>query len=616
VLGGGGGALQTFNGAVSPGNNVDIVADLRWQGNGNLVLRGNVNLAPGGVSGTHVLEIGIGGQPSFFSINGVISGAGSNLIKTGNQPLVLNGLNTYTGTTTLSSTGTLPATGTTFAGILVGTDVLPNTPGALGNSNTPLLINTSDDTQNIVGVGLSGQVTFGRDIIVQNPADNTSISIFGNTPYTAKITGGIGIVGGGTNRITQLQAINTGRLELLGSITSSANTFVRVGDNATTAVRAGVVYFGADANGYSANTYTGSTFLDAARIVIGADSLYTGPANNLTIISGPFGSSSLLFGSGSSNSGTTIGSDGANRIIANRLASMGTDANLTTTFEGRGNLTFINTNNFGTGGAFDLHTGGTLRNRTFAVNTTQGAVQFDSDLISSGAQGANLLKTGSGILTVGGTNSAYNKKTDDGNYGTSWFIDAGVLRVTSDVNLGQRPSRNRGWAPVLTRWLVWPRMCVCVAACPFRRRLVHHFPPVHPDGGQHALKCPACQHLRPKALPITGAFGLSKIGNRHTWCSTPPRTPIPASPLATSTAAAASSARQMTSGTSVRHRRSHPQRRRPARSGHGRHRTSGCDGQFRRRRDTTSPSAAPQALFQGMTVTGTNMSLAVRSSPM
>jgi hypothetical protein len=69
--------------------------------------------------------------------------------------------------------------------------------------------------------------------------DNTSISIFGNSPYTSKITGGIGIVGGGTNRITQLQAINTGRLELLGSITSSANTFVRVGDNATTAVRCG-----------------------------------------------------------------------------------------------------------------------------------------------------------------------------------------------------------------------------------------------------------------------------------------------------------------------------------------------------------------------------------------
>jgi autotransporter-associated beta strand protein len=508
VLGGSGGALQTFNGAVSPGNNVDIAADLRWQGNGDLVLRGNVNLAPGGVSGTHVLEIGIGGQPSFFSINGVISGAGSNLIKTGNQPLVLNGLNTYTGTTTLSSTGTLPATGTTFAGILVGTDVLPNTPGALGNSNTPLLINTSDDTQNIVGVGLSGQVTFGRDIIVQNPADNTSISIFGNTPYTAKITGGIGIVGGGTNRITQLQAINTGRLELLGSITSSANTFVRVGDNATTAVRAGVVYFGADANGYSANTYTGSTFLDAARIVIGADSLYTGPANNLTIISGPFGSSSLLFGSGSSNSGTTIGSDGANRIIANRLASMGTDANLTTTFEGRGNLTFINTNNFGTGGAFDLHTGGTLRNRTFAVNTTQGAVQFDSDLISSGAQGANLLKTGSGILTVGGTNSAYNKKTDDGNYGTSWFIDAGVLRVTSDVNLGATIALGVGTTAHTVAGLASDvRLRGGVLSVGGTFTTAHQFILTAASG----IEVSGANTLT-QSLSIAGAFGLTKIG--------------------------------------------------------------------------------------------------------
>ena len=132
---------------------MDIAADLRWQGNGDLVFRGNVDLAPGGVAGTHVLEIGVGAQPSNFGVNGIISGSGSNLVKSGNQPLVLNGMNTYTGTTTLSPTGTLPSTGSTFAGILVGTDVLPNTPGALGNSDTPLLINAADDTINIVGLG-------------------------------------------------------------------------------------------------------------------------------------------------------------------------------------------------------------------------------------------------------------------------------------------------------------------------------------------------------------------------------------------------------------------------------------------------------------------------------
>ncbi len=184
----------------------------------------------------------------------------------------------------------------------------------------------------------------------------------------------------GTGRIHQLQALNTGRLELLGPITSSVAGQVRVGDTANPATRGGVVYFGGDANGYSMNTYTGNTYLDNARIVIGADSLYTGAPNALTIISGPFGSSSVLFGSGTNNGGTFIGSDGANRVIANPLANMGTDANLPMTFEGRGNLTFINTNNAGTGGAFNLHKGGTLRNRTFAVNTTQGAIQFDANL--------------------------------------------------------------------------------------------------------------------------------------------------------------------------------------------------------------------------------------------
>ncbi len=124
---------------ISLWNNVDLVGDMRTAGT-NFVLRGNVNLAPGGVAGTRMIEIAIG-QGELRHPRGHQRCRQQPRQRPATQRLMLNGLNTYTGTTTLSASGTLPATGTTFAGILVGTDVLP-TPGALGNSDTPLLINT------------------------------------------------------------------------------------------------------------------------------------------------------------------------------------------------------------------------------------------------------------------------------------------------------------------------------------------------------------------------------------------------------------------------------------------------------------------------------------------
>jgi autotransporter-associated beta strand protein len=392
-------------------NNVDLVGDLRTAG-ANFVLRGNVNLAPTAAGGNRTIE-----ATGEMAILGVVSGAGSNLLKAGASGLTLNGINTYTGTTTL-----------TAGSIIIGTDALPNTNGALGNSNTPLLINGANTL-----FALSGQVTMGRDIITAGiGADNQVITILGNSLYTSKVTGGMGLtLSAGTGRIHQLQAINTGRLELLGPITSSVAGQVRIGDTANPATRAGVVYFGADANGYSPNTYAGNTYLDNARIVIGADSLYSGAPNALTIISSPFGTSTVLFGGGSNNGGTSIGSDGANRIIPNALAGMGTAATLPVTFEGRGNLTFINTT------AVNVSTEATtLRGRNFVVNTTQGVIQLDANLTQTATEGTNLVKQGGGILVYTGTNQASNRLTSNPNYGTSWSIEAGQLRVTNDNNLG------------------------------------------------------------------------------------------------------------------------------------------------------------------------------------
>ncbi|WP_397384725.1 autotransporter-associated beta strand repeat-containing protein, partial [Prosthecobacter sp.] len=434
---------QGQQGAVSAGgisllNNVDLVADFRSAGT-NFVLRGNVNLTPAGVGGTRTID-----ATAELSILGVISGVNGNLIKSGASNLVLNGLNTYTGTTTLTglnnvNVGSNPAQ----AGILyVGTDVLPNTPGALGNSDSPLLITNVAFVQSVAtntspSLGLSGQITFGRDIIVNNPNATgatqltSNISIFSNSLYGSKITGGISIVSGSADRTLNFFSITSGRLELLGPISSNGNLHsILIGSTAAT--NSGVVFLGADPNGFSQNTYTGNTTLNNARVVVGANSYYTGAPNALTIISGPFGTGTLTFGSGNSNAGTFIGSDGANRIIANTLGALATAAALPITFEGRGNLTFINT-----AAAWNLNSAATtLQNRQFVVNTTQGVIQFDTNLTAGATEGANVLKQGGGILIYTGTNQALNKLTTNVNYGTSWFIDAGQLRVTNDNNLG------------------------------------------------------------------------------------------------------------------------------------------------------------------------------------
>ncbi|MCX6839395.1 MAG: autotransporter-associated beta strand repeat-containing protein, partial [Verrucomicrobia bacterium] len=397
---------QGAEGAVSGGgfsiwNNVDLVGDMRTAGN-NFVLRGNVNLAPGVVGGTRTIENVTAAND--MSILGVISGAGSNLIKAGAASLILNGTSTYTGTTTLAGTG----------GLFLGTDVLPNTNGALGNSNTPLLITAAST------LGLSGQVTFGRDIVTTAAA-----TIQGNSLYTSKVTGGISLGGALT-----LLNVTTGRLEMNGPITGAQA--VTIGSTAASGqLNNGVVFIGPDANGFAQNTYTGGTTLQNARVVVGADSLYSGAPSALSIISSPFGTGALTFGAGNSNGGMFLGSDGANRVIANALAAIGTDADTTITFEGRGSLSFINT-----AAAWDIHSGGTARNRDIRVNSTQGVVLLDGDIASTGTQGANFNKTGGGILVIAGNNRSQNNLNTSANYGTSLRIQDGMVRVTADTNLG------------------------------------------------------------------------------------------------------------------------------------------------------------------------------------
>ncbi|MGC3968283.1 MAG: hypothetical protein QM775_13200 [Pirellulales bacterium] len=124
---------------------------------------------------------------------------------------------------------------------------------------------------------------------------------------------------------------------------------------------------------------------------------------------------------------------GADRVIVNPVGAMtGTlNINSITYFAGRYSLTFANT-----ASTVDINSDGSLRNRTFQFNNTTGVTTLNFNMSSSGGEGTNFLKTGSGTLVLGGTNTQINKLTSNGNYATSLFIDAGIVRVSADANLG------------------------------------------------------------------------------------------------------------------------------------------------------------------------------------
>ena len=392
-------------------NNVQVISDtfLVFGGNVQSSLLGNVDLSPSGIGGTRTFSI----QNTDFAIEGVISGAvGSNIIKTGNNNMYFNGVNTYQGTTTISA-----------AGIWLGTSALPNVAGSLGISDTPVLMAGN--------LGLAGQITVGRDIIVTGNS-----LIRAETVNNSVISGGINVASGATlrfdSRANSATSFQGGLLDLQGPISGAGA--IALGNDPTTGVNAptsGTIRLSANINGIGTSTYTGGTTLRQGRIQIAADTLYTGTAAAPTaIISGPFGSGSLTFGTGGFGDQGWIEAYGADRVVVNALGTVAWNGNTVLSFGNHNNLTFtsaLNINSENTAG----------RARTFAVAMTNGVVTFSGNITTSAANGVSWVKNGSGTLVLTGTNTQAQLATGDANYGTGIFLDNGILQVNADAALGQ-----------------------------------------------------------------------------------------------------------------------------------------------------------------------------------
>ncbi|HEY5314450.1 MAG TPA: autotransporter-associated beta strand repeat-containing protein, partial [Pirellulales bacterium] len=387
-----GGTIIANGGNTYIPNNLALLSDMVVTTSNDLVIAGNVAMsAVAGVGASRTFTVTPNASTTGeMVIDGIVSGVdGSSLTKAGTGTLVLNGLNTFQGTTTI-----------TAGNLLVGTNVALNVAGALGISDTPIILNGGT-------LGLAGQITVSRDL-----ATSAASGILGDQLTTSIITGGIS----NNNDLTIAQTTG-GTLDIQGGISDTGT--LTIGTTATTAYQPeGRVVLSSNSNGYSLNTFSGGVTLNTARLVISSNANFSGSFDNPTTISSPLGTGSLTFGAGVSNTGGIIETDGADRVIMNQLGALTTAASTTLGFAGNGSMLFTS--------GMDLNGYTAIETRTFNVATNPGTVTFNSALINSNDPGVNVTKTGLGTLVFSGDNSYLGTTT----------ISAGTLSVSSDSNLG------------------------------------------------------------------------------------------------------------------------------------------------------------------------------------
>ena len=410
-------------------NNVVLQGDWSTSSGSELVLNGNVAMSDvvgsgatriWNLTGSGAMAVGL---TAGSSVAGVISGAeGSNLIKRGAQQVAFRGNNTYQGYTQIDR-----------GEIVVVGNVLPGVSGPLGVSNSPIILGV--ETTNVPGsLGVGGRFTVGRDIVVSG-APGTGLNLIrALTNERAVLTGNISLAASTVLTLGAVAGSNVtgsgGVLEVQGGI--SGFGLVTMGTAAAATSYGGTVSLTGQSNGYGINTYSGGTTFNSTRVEIGSDTLFSGPTNTPTIISGPLGTGAMTWTSGEGGNGANFLAIGGPRTIVNDFAATSSAANATWKFVGNHALTFTRN--------WNMNSDGSLRNRVLQASNPYEPVTFSGNLSNSGAQGSNLVKTGSGMLILTGTNTVANLLTTDGNYGTGVFIDDGILRVNGDAALGSLAS--------------------------------------------------------------------------------------------------------------------------------------------------------------------------------
>jgi autotransporter-associated beta strand protein len=426
-------------------------------------------------SGDVVLNKSVDFNPigsAVLDFTGTISGVGG-IRQAGNSGGVLRmfGTNTYNGTTTVGH------------GIMrVEGNVLPSTPGPLGNSSSAIILGATG--LNTLEFRTDGPYTIARDIV--NTISPYSITIGGNTASASTFSGNLSLAANATLDATSSGSVtfsgnisgatkltvNTGRITLTGNNTYTGGTLLGNGSGITvvgsdTALSTGLITFQnggmAATNGartlanavqvdrspsFSGNddlTITGGVtlsssgiFLTAYNISVAGPGVFslTGPVSGIATVT-KTGSGTLVL-AGNSTYTNTMSVSAGTLIVAGNNALGTTHAGTTvasgTTLGFRDNVNYTTTESVSAVGT-GVGSLGAIKNVsghntfagpvTFTGNTSLGA---DADSLTlSGAIGqtaaTTITKVGPGTVALTGT-LGYTGNT---------AINGGALRVNASL---------------------------------------------------------------------------------------------------------------------------------------------------------------------------------------
>jgi autotransporter-associated beta strand protein len=407
-----------------------------WINNSGNLLSFNANNT---VISTNALGAWVFGGSGDISMGGVISGSGTNILKTGSGVLTLAAANTYAGTTGLFTL--------TEGRVRIGND------RAFSNGRLVLNGGTLSGNNSTTARSITNDFTVGGDVTLGHATDSAMLTLLGAGTLTGSravtvdsavvLSGAIGDGGG----VYSLTKTGSGLLTLAGANTYSGGTTVEAGALALRARQAqpgtGTIAAGAGAGiVLGVNDGDAVTYWTTGDI----DSLWSGGLANFSLhADSPVG---IDTSAGDVTYATAQSTRGLVKAGTNTLTVTGDSTYSGGTVIHNGVLQVGNGGTSGTLGSGDV-----LNNATLTVNradsyTIPGAIGGTGVLLKSGAGTLTLTNSvtqGNAILVSAGTlilsNATVTSTANVADYVGRLAGDSGVLRIEGSTVL-QRNQNN------------------------------------------------------------------------------------------------------------------------------------------------------------------------------
>jgi fibronectin-binding autotransporter adhesin len=380
-----------------------------------------------------------------LTINSIIGGASqvaNTVIKAGAGTLILNGINTYTGTTTVTG-GTLILTGantSTATTTITGGSLLLSNALALQNSTLTtggIVFDSSVASHAFTLGGLSGS---GNIVLADNAGSPNAVALsVGNniatTTYIGVLSGSGSLtkIGTGTTSLSGTQTytggttVNSGALSLLNTNVQPASGSITVAASATLGLGVGTtgnLFTSADVDSLFAGTM--ANVANSATSNVGIDTT-AGDFIYATNLAGTtrglvkLGANALnLTGNNSSFTGNVILSAGTLNLNSPTAGGAGG------VIVNAGTLNINNPTAVGTG-TFSIN-GGTINNPTSAISlTNNNPITIGGDFAYGGTNDLNM---GTGAVALGNANRIITLN------GNSTLTIGGVISSTGAFGLG------------------------------------------------------------------------------------------------------------------------------------------------------------------------------------